>query len=90
MEKPKREQPTRLEIYRVKSLYRQLPVFRRLAYLARAEVTMHDMPECRSSGCLVAVCAAVGTTWRASKVGGLNMKEYLQPRKSPREKSFAQ
>jgi len=50
---------------------------------------MHDMPGCKSSGCPVAVCAAVGTTWRASKLGGLNIKEYLQPRKSPREKSFS-
>ncbi len=30
---------------------------------------------------------AVGTTWEASKLGGLNIKECLQPRKDPREKS---
>ena len=29
------------------------------------------MPGCKSSGCPVAVCAAVGTTWRASKLGGI-------------------
>src|SRR5450756_3047987 len=30
---------------------------------------------------------AVGTIWEASKLGGLNIMECLQPRKSPREKS---
>jgi hypothetical protein len=31
----------------------------------------------------------VGTTWEASKFGGLNIKEYLQPRKlSPRKVVF--
>ena len=47
------------------------------------------MPGCKSSGCPVAVCAAVGTTWRASKLGGLNIKEYLQPRNFSREKSYS-
>jgi len=50
---------------------------------------MHDMPGRKSSGCPVAVCTAVGTTWRASKLRGLNIKEYLQPRNSPREKSYS-
>ena len=70
-------------------MYRQLPEFGRLAYPVRAEVTMHDMPGRKSSGCPVAVCIAVGTTWRASKLRGLNIKEYLQPRNSPREKSYS-
>ena len=38
------------------------------------------------SCCPVVVCAAVGTTWEASKLGGLNIKECLQPRKDPRER----
>jgi hypothetical protein len=50
---------------------------------------MHVRPGRKSSGCPVAVCTAVGTIWRASKLGGLNIKEYLQPRKSPREKSYS-
>jgi hypothetical protein len=50
---------------------------------------MHVLPGRKSSGCPVAVCAAVGTIWRASKLGGLNIMEYLQPRNSPREKSYS-
>src|SRR5215472_18416726 len=50
---------------------------------------MHDMPGRKSSGCPVAVCTAVGTIWRANKLGGLNITEYLQPRNSPREKSYS-
>ena len=50
---------------------------------------MHVLPGRKSSGCPVAVCTAVGTIWRASKLGGLNIKEYLQPRKSAREKSYS-
>ena len=38
-----------------KSLYRQLPVFGRLAYPERAEVTEHDMPGGKSPGCPAAV-----------------------------------
>jgi hypothetical protein len=38
-----------------KSLYRQLPVFGRLAYPERAEVTKHDMPGRKSPGCPAAV-----------------------------------
>jgi hypothetical protein len=38
-----------------KSLYRQLPVFGRLAYPGRAEVTKHDMPGRKSPGCPAAV-----------------------------------
>src|SRR5580692_6457163 len=41
---------------------------------------MHILPGRKSSGCPVAVCTAVGTIWEASKLGGLNIKEYLQPR----------
>src|ERR1022692_5232254 len=63
-----------------KSLYRQLPVFGRLAYPERVEVTKHDRPGCKSPGCPAAVCAAVGTIWGVSKLGGRNIKKYLQPR----------
>jgi hypothetical protein len=48
----------------------------------RAEATKHVLPGCKSLGRPVAVCTAVGTTWGASKLGGLNIKEYLQPRKA--------
>ena len=64
-----------------KSLYRQLPAFGRLVYPVRAEATKHDRPGRKSPGCPVAVCAAVGTIWGASKIGGRNIKKYLQPRK---------
>jgi len=40
-----------------KSLYRQLPVFRRFAYPVRAEATMHVWPGRKSSGCLVGKAA---------------------------------
>jgi hypothetical protein len=54
----------------------------------RVEVTKHDMPGCKSPGCPVAVCAAVGTIWGVSKLGGRNIKKYLQPSKTrTREKS---
>src|SRR5258708_36789032 len=72
---------------RRKSSYRQLPVFGRLVYPVRAEVTKHVLPGCKSLGRPAAVCAAVGTIWEASKFGGLNIKEYLPPRKAVREKS---
>src|SRR5262245_40388931 len=60
--------------------YRQLPVFGRLAYLERAEATKHDRPRRRSPSCPAAVLAAVGTIRGASKLGGRNITEYLQPR----------
>ena len=63
------------------SLYRHLPVFRRLAYLERAEATKHDRPRRRSPSCPAAILAAVGTIRGASKLGGRNITEYLQPRK---------
>ena len=71
-----------------KSLYRQLPVFGRLAYPERAEATKHDVPGRRSPSCPAAVFAAVGTIRGASKLGGRNITKYLQPRKSSREKSL--
>src|SRR5215469_17117048 len=49
------------------SLYRQLPVFGRLAYPVRAEVTKHVLPGRKSPGCPAAVCAAVGTIWGATR-----------------------
>src|SRR5216683_3096121 len=76
---------------RRKSLCRQLPVFGRLAYPVRAEATKHVLPGCKSLGCPAARCAAVGTIWETSKLGGLNIKKCLQPRKHPpREVVFAE
>jgi hypothetical protein len=43
------------------SPYRQLPVFRRLAYPVRAAATKHDRPGCKSPSCPAVVLAAVGT-----------------------------
>ena len=74
---------------RCKSSYCQLPGFGQLADPVRAEATKHVRPGCQSLGRPAAVCAAVGTTGEASKIGGLNIKEYLQPRKlSPRKVVF--
>ena len=64
-----------------KYLYRQLPAFGRLVYPVRAEVTTHVLPGRKSPSCPAAVLAAVGTIWGASKLGGRNITEYLQPRK---------
>jgi len=65
-----------------KSPCRQLPVFGRLAYPMHAEVTKHVLLGRKSPGCPAAVCAAVGTIWGASKLGGLNIKNCLPPRNS--------
>src|SRR6516162_5789518 len=71
-----------------KSPYRQLPVVGRLAYPMRGEVTNRVLLGRKSPGCPAGVFAAVGTIWGASKLGGRNIMKYLQPRKSPRAKSF--
>src|ERR1700760_4277786 len=71
-----------------KSPYRQLPVVGRLAYPMRGEVTNRVLLGRKSPGCPAGVFAAVGTIWGASKLGGRNITKYLQPRKSPRTKSF--
>ena len=42
----------------------------------------------KSLGRPARVLAAVGTIWEASKLGGLNVKEYLQPRNDHAKKSF--
>jgi hypothetical protein len=69
-----------------KSLYRQLPVFGRLAYPMRGEATNRVLLGRKSPGCPAGVFAAVGTIWGASKLGGRNITNYLQPRNpSPRE-----
>jgi len=69
---------------------RQLPVFGRLACPVRAEATKHVLPGPKSLSCPVAVCTAVGTTWEASKLGGLNVMKCLQPSKRlPRKSCFA-
>src|ERR1700722_15180694 len=39
------------------------------------------MPGCKNPGCPAAIRAAVGTIWGVSKLGGRNVKKYLQPRK---------
>jgi hypothetical protein len=62
-----------------KSPCRQLPVFRRQAYPMHAEVTKHVLLGSKSLSCPAAVCAAVGTIREASELGGLNIKECLQP-----------
>ena len=73
-----------------KSPCRQLPVFRRQAYPMHAEVTKHVLLGCKYLSCPAAVCAGVGTIWEVSKLGGLNIKECLQPRKyAPRKIVFA-
>ena len=52
----------------------------------RVEVTKHDRPGRKSPGCAAPVHAAVGTIWGVSKLGGRNIKKYLQPRNTvPRE-----
>src|SRR5215468_616030 len=74
-----------------KSLYRQLPVFGRLAYPERAEATKHGVPGCKSPSCPAVGVAAVGTIRGASKLGGRNITEYLQPRNAtPREVVISQ
>jgi hypothetical protein len=72
---------------RRESLRCQLPVFGELACPVRAEVTKHALPGLKSLGCPAVLYAAVGTIWETSKLGGLNIKKYLQPRKLSREKS---
>jgi hypothetical protein len=52
----------------------------------RAEATKHVLPGPKSLSCPVAVCTAVGTTWEASKLGGLNIKKCLQSRNDFRGK----
>jgi hypothetical protein len=54
-----------------------------------AEVTKHVLPGCKSLGCSADLSAAVGTIWEASKLGGLNIKKYLQPRNHYHEKSYS-
>jgi hypothetical protein len=71
---------------RWKSFLCQLPVFGRIAYPVRAEATKHDKPGCKSLGCPAEIFAAVGATWEASKLGGLNIKKCLQPREIARGK----
>src|SRR5215468_11963118 len=65
-----------------KSPYRQLRVFRRLAYPMRGEATNRVLLGRKSPGCPAEVFAAVGTIWGASKLGGRNITKYLRPRKS--------
>ena len=71
---------------RWKSFLCQLPVFGQIAYPVRAEATKHDKPGCKSLGCPAEKFAAVGATWEASKLGGLNIKKCLQPRELTRGK----
>ena len=42
----------------------------------------------KSLGRPAGIFAAVGTIWEASNLGGLNVKEYLQPRNDHAKKSF--
>jgi hypothetical protein len=52
-----------------------------------AEVTKHVLLGRKSLSCPAAICAGVGTIWEVSKLGGLNIKKCLQPRKTLRGKS---
>jgi hypothetical protein len=63
-------------------LRRQLPVYGRLAYPVRAEATKHVLPGRKKPRPLYGIAVAVGATWEANKLGGLNITECLQPRKS--------
>src|SRR5215831_14572494 len=54
----------------------------------RGEATNRVLLGRKSPGCPAEVFVAVGTIWGASKLGGRNITKYLQPRKSPRTKSF--
>ena len=51
--------------------------FRRLAYLMHAKVTTHVLLRCKRHGRLKhrKRCSTVGTTWVASKLGGLKSNE---------------
>src|SRR6516225_6196788 len=71
-----------------KFLYRQLPVFGRLAYPMCGEATIRVLLGRKSPSCPAAVVAAVGTIRGASKLGGRNITKYLQPRKVSCEKSL--
>ena len=75
----------------MKVLFPSITCIGRIAYPERAEVTKHDMPGCKSLGCPARKLAAVGAIWEASKLGGLNIKKCLQPRKLNRGKvAFAE
>ena len=74
-----------------KSLYRQLPVFGRLAYPERAEVTKHDMPGRKSLGCPVGRLAAVGAIWETTQTQRPEHNEMSASSKtSPRKVAFAE
>jgi hypothetical protein len=50
--------------------------FERLAYSTHEEVTSRVLLEWKSPGCPEGVrTSAVGAIWRASKLGGLNIRE---------------
>ncbi len=59
--------------------------FGRLAYLMHAKVMTHVLLRCKRHGCpgYRRRYPAVGTTWVASKLGGLKINEWLQPRNHP-------
>jgi hypothetical protein len=59
--------------------------FRRLAYLMHVKVTTHVLLRCKRHGCPGhrRRYPAVGTTWVASKLGGLKINEWLQRRNHP-------
>ena len=56
--------------------------FGRLAYPTYGEVTNYTMLGSKSHGGHTTMVVSVGATWVASKLGGLNIKECLQPRES--------
>ena len=51
----------------------------------RAKVTTHVLLGRKSLGRPAGIFAAVGTIWKASNFGGLNITEWLQPRNESAE-----
>ncbi len=79
----------RPESKRVKVPCRQLPGIGRLAYPTCEEATTHTVLGSKRHGCHVTnKITAVGTTWVASKPGGLNIKKSAAPKLVPVLKSL--
>jgi hypothetical protein len=68
-------------------MYRQLPVFGRLAYPVRVEATKHDRPGRKIPGCPAAVCAAVGTIW-GEWMGPMNSGDHAMYLRNLRDSGY--
>ena len=64
-----------------------MPVFGRIAYPVRAEVTKHVLPGSKRSQLPCGSIAAVGAIWETSKLRGLNITECLPTSKPHHGKS---